>query len=81
MNQVHFPFCRDDVEFRWSGNKVFLPGMQKDTVRNVYLKYMTGEVSTYYGTNDHSNKGKKNQLQMALELYIDKPQVRDEKLL
>jgi len=44
------------------------------------MQYMTGEIATFYG-GDHSNKGKKKQPQMPLELYIDKVAVRNLSLL
>jgi hypothetical protein len=70
-------FIRDEVEFRWSGNKVFLPGTVNNTVGVVFKEYLTGDMALYYSMNEPKAKktGMKNQLTMALELYIDKPAV------
>ncbi|EDR07665.1 uncharacterized protein LACBIDRAFT_327547 [Laccaria bicolor S238N-H82] len=67
---------RDEVEFRWAGNKRFLPGTVNDQVGNVYNAYMTGDMGLYYASNEARSKkstAPKNQYFMALELYIDKP--------
>lgn len=64
---------RDEVEFRWSGNKVFHPGTQNETIGTAFKEYMTGDMALFYVNKSSSNhKGRKNQPEMALELYIDK---------
>lgn len=35
---------REEVEFHFANNKVFLPGTQNGTVGDMYTKYMTGEM-------------------------------------
>lgn len=70
---------RDEVEFRWSGNKVFLPNTANNTVGQVYMEYLTGDMAAFYTQPEAKGKrgsGPKNQLTMALELYVDKPRVR-----
>ncbi|KAG5649206.1 hypothetical protein H0H81_005424, partial [Sphagnurus paluster] len=67
---------RDEVEFRWSGNKVFLPNTANNTVGQVYMEYLTGDMAAFYTQPEAKGKrgsGPKNQLTMALELYVDKP--------
>jgi len=70
---------RSEVEFRWAGNKIFLPGTVNNTVGQVYNEYMTGEMALYYALDNPKAKRSttpKNQFLMALELYINKPAVR-----
>ena len=68
---------RDEVEFRWAGNKLFLPGTANNTVGEVYNLYQTGEMALYYQPEAHIKKaaGARPQFEMALEIYIDKPAV------
>jgi hypothetical protein len=75
---ISYYLIRDEVEFRWAGNKRFLPGTANDQVGNVYNAYMTGDMGLYYASTQARSKkstASKNQYSMALELYIDKPQV------
>lgn len=78
-NKSDLSFYRDEVEFRWSGNKVFLPGAATNTVGNVYKEYQTGDMALFYSPADPKTKkaaaGLKNQMLMALELYVDRPAV------
>ncbi|KAF8963109.1 kinase-like domain-containing protein [Flammula alnicola] len=76
---------RDEVEFRWAGNKIFLPGTANNTVGEVYNLYQTGEMALYYQSETRTKKaaGSRPQFEMALEIYIDKPAfvIRKRKLL
>ncbi|PPR01653.1 hypothetical protein CVT24_001540 [Panaeolus cyanescens] len=72
---------RDEVEFRWAGNKIFsVPGTVTNTVGRVYAEYLTGDLvmAEYYGTTGEAGKprkhgGLKGLAKMELELCIDKP--------
>jgi len=72
---------RDEVEFRWTGNKLFLPGDVNKLVGEVYDTYLTGDMAHFYsasGTNTKTTKkaaGLQPQFSMAVELYIDKLKV------
>lgn len=69
----------DEVEFRWSGNKIFLPGDASRTVGEVYTLYQTGDMAHFYASSGSRAKKASSahpQYTMALELYIDKPKVR-----
>jgi len=69
-------FCSSEVDFRWAGNKLFLPGTSNNTIGTVYKEYQTGEMAAYYSPNDAKvKKALKNQLSMALELYVNQPAV------
>lgn len=68
----------DEVEFRWTGNKLFLPGDANRTVGEVYNTYLTGDMAHFYsavGSTTKKASGSKPQFSMAVELYIDKPKV------
>ena len=69
----------DEVEFRWVGNKLFLPGDANQAVGDIYNTYLTGEMAHYYAVPGASTAKKaasaRPQFSMALELYIDKPKV------
>lgn len=68
----------DEVEFRWTGNKLFLPGDANRSVGDIYNTYLTGDMAHYYAAPGPSTKkaaGTQPQFSMALELYIDKPKV------
>jgi len=71
----------DEVEFRWTGNKVFLPGDVDKLVGKVYDTYLMGDMAHFYsasGTNTKTTKkaaGSQPQFSMAVELYIDKLKV------
>ena len=67
----------DEVEFRWSGNKIFLPGDASRTVGEVYSVYQTGDMAHFYASGERTKKASSAhpQYSMALELYIDKPKV------
>ncbi|KIM35059.1 hypothetical protein M413DRAFT_79793 [Hebeloma cylindrosporum] len=68
------PLQRSEVDFRWAGNKLFLPGTSNNTIGAVYKEYQTGEMAAYYSPNDAKvKKALKNQLSMALELYVNQP--------
>jgi len=72
---MHFS---DEVEFRWAGNKLFLPGDVNKPVGEVYNTYLTGDMARYYSAPTPSTKkaaGLQPQFLMALELYIDQPKV------
>ena len=67
------------MEFRWSGNKIFLPNTANNTVGQVYMEYLTGDMAAFYTQPEAKGRrgsGPKNQLIMALELYVDKLAVR-----
>jgi hypothetical protein len=71
-------FLREEVEFCWTGNKIFLPGTANLTVGEVYAMYRTGDMAYFYSSPDARTKkaaGSQPQFSMALELYIDKPKV------
>ena len=76
---LHAPHVqRDEVEFRWTGNKLFLPGDANRTVGEVYNTYLTGNMAHFYsavGPTTKKASGSKPQFSMAVELYIDKPKV------
>jgi len=68
----------DEVEFRWTGNKLFLPGDANRPIGEGYNTYLTGDMAHFYSTVGSSTKrasDSKPQLSMAVELYIDKPKV------
>jgi hypothetical protein len=68
----------DEVEFRWTGNKLFLPGDANLQVGEVYNRYMTGEMAHYYsGPSSRTKKaaGSQPPFSMAVELYVDKLKV------
>lgn len=69
----------DEVEFRWAGNKLFLPGDANRAVGDIYNTYLTGDMAHYYAAPGTSKAkkatGAQPQFSMALELYIDKPKV------
>lgn len=68
----------DEVEFRWTGNKLFLPGDANRPVGEVYNTYLTGDMAHFYsavGSTTKKASGSKPQFSMAVELYIDKPKV------
>ena len=65
--------ARDEVELRWSGNKVFHLGTRNGTIGAAFKEYMTGDMALFYGNNlSRNNTGRKKQQEMPLELYIDK---------
>lgn len=69
-------FCSSEVDFRWAGNKLFLPGTSNNTIGTVYKEYQTGKMAAYYSPHDAKvKKALKNQLSMALELYVNQPAV------
>ena len=71
----------DEVEFRWTGNKLFLPGDANKPVGEVYDTYLTGDMAHFYSASGTATKttkkaaGSQPQFSMAVELYIDKPKV------
>jgi len=68
----------DEVEFCWTGNKLFLPGDANRPIGEVYNTYLTGDMAHFYSAVGSSTKkasGSKPQFSMAVELYIDKPKV------
>ncbi|KAF8056186.1 kinase-like domain-containing protein [Lyophyllum atratum] len=62
---------RQEVEFRFANNKVFLPGTQNATVGETYTRYMTGEHAVFYQSSDARAKAAKGPT-LFLELYINK---------
>lgn len=83
-NAYHDILYRDEVEFQWAGNKLFLPGTVNNNVGTVYAEYLTGDMGLFYGPADTSKakraSGAKPQFMMSLELYIDKPAVSHQHL-
>ena len=76
VSDTMIDFCSSEVDFRWAGNKLFLPGTSNNTIGAVYKEYQTGEMAAYYSPNDAKvKKALKNQLSMALELYVNHPAV------
>ena len=68
----------DEVEFCWTGNKLFLPGDANLQVGEVYNRYMTGDMAHYYsgsGSKTRRASGSQPLYSMALELYVDKLKV------
>ena len=43
-------YFSDEVEFRWTGNKLFLPGDANKPVGEVYNTYVTGDMARYYSS-------------------------------
>ncbi|KAG6905918.1 hypothetical protein DXG01_016948 [Tephrocybe rancida] len=62
---------RNEVEFRWYGNKVFQPGTQNLTVGEVYNKYLTGDKASFYMPPEKVVRASKGPT-MFLELCINK---------
>ena len=81
LGLTYFLFYRhssDEVEFRSTGNKLFLPGDANLQVGEVYNRYMTGEMAHYYsGSSSRTKKaaGSQPPFSMAVELYVDKLKV------
>jgi hypothetical protein len=68
----------DEVEFRWTGNKLFLPGDANLQVGEVYNRYMAGDMAHYYsgsGSKSRRASGSQPLYSMSLELYVDKLKV------
>jgi hypothetical protein len=63
------------VEFRFSGNKMFLLGTQNLTVGEVFQQYMTGDQVMFYMPPDKKSKATKGPA-LYLEVFIDKLLVR-----
>ncbi|KAF8664631.1 hypothetical protein AX14_006707 [Amanita brunnescens Koide BX004] len=61
---------RDEVELRFSQNRIFLPGTQNLTVGEIHEMYMTGDFASIYVTGHRSMSIKGPTL--FLELYVDK---------
>ncbi|KAF8901850.1 kinase-like domain-containing protein [Gymnopilus junonius] len=75
-NEKGMALIPDEVEFRWAGNKLFLPGDVNKPVGEVYDTYLTGDMARYYSAPAPTTKkaaGSQPQFLMALELYIDQP--------
>ncbi|KAG6836327.1 hypothetical protein H0H93_009077 [Arthromyces matolae] len=62
---------RNEVEFRWAGNKVFHPGTQNLTVGEVYETYMIGKAASFYAPPEKLRKTIKGPA-MFLEVCVDK---------
>lgn len=71
-------YFSEEVEFRWAGNKLFLPGDVNKPVGKVYNTYLTGDMACFYSAPAPATKkaaGFQPQLLMVLELYVDQPKV------
>ncbi|KAF5332096.1 hypothetical protein D9611_008102 [Ephemerocybe angulata] len=65
---------KDEVQMRFAGNKVISPEYENGTIGEIYEKYMTGDMGTFYGASEPKGRasGAKPQFRMYMELFIDK---------
>ncbi|KAF6765683.1 kinase-like domain-containing protein [Ephemerocybe angulata] len=65
---------KDEVQMRFAGNKVIAPEYENGTIGEIYEKYMTGDMGTFYGASEPKGRasGAKPQFRMHMELFIDK---------